>query len=83
MHRLDHAAELLATFNFFELDDRPLGDVNLLTRRPVVSMAMWPVVVIVLCENLDQVVEMVAAKNNEVVQNLVLDRLDDSLDSRV
>ena len=83
MHRLDHAAELLATFNFFELDDRPLGDVNLLTRRPVVSMAMWPVVVIVLCENLDQVVEVVAAKNDEVLQAFMLDRLDDSLRSGI
>ena len=42
-------------------------------------MAMWPVVVIVLCENLDQVVEVVAAKNDEVVQNFVLDRLRESL----
>ena len=73
MHRLDHAAKLLATFNVLELDGGPLGDFGLVARRPVVSMAMWPVVVIVLCENLDQVVDMVAAKNNEVLGEAVTD----------
>ena len=83
MHRLDHAAELLATFNVLELDGRPLGDVGLITRRPVVSSAMRATGVVVSRERFDQVVEVVTAKNDEMVQDLVLDRLDDSLDSGV
>ena len=39
-------------------------------------MAVRAIGVVVGRERLDQVVEMVAAKNDEVVQNLVLDRLD-------
>ena len=83
MHRLDHAAKLLATFNVLELDGRPLGDVDLITRRSVVSMAMRAIGVEVSREGFDQIVEMIAAKNDEVLQALMLDRLDDSLDSRV
>ena len=83
MHRLHHAAELLATLNVLELDGGPLGDFGLVARRSVVSTAVRAIGVIVGRERLDQIVEMVAAKNNEVVQNLMLDRLDDSLDSRV
>ena len=83
MHRLDDAAELLTTFNVLELDGRPLGDFGLITRRSVVSMAMRAIGVEVGRERLDQVVEMVASKNNEVVQNLVLDTLDHALHPRV
>ena len=46
-------------------------------------MAMGAIVVIVFGENLYQVVEIVATKCNEVVQDLVLDTLNYSLDSRV
>ena len=67
MHRLDDAAELLATFNVLELDGCPLGDFRLVTRRSVVSMAMRTIGVEVGRECLDQVVEMVAAKNDEMV----------------
>ena len=83
MHRLDHAAKLLATFNVLELDGRPLRDVGLITRRPVVSVAVRAVGVEVGRERLDQVVEMVAAKNDEVIQYLVLDTLDHALHPRV
>ena len=83
MHRLDHAAKLLATFNVLELDGRPLGDVDLITRRSVISVAMRAIGVEVSREGFDQIVEMIAAKNDEVLQALMLDRLDDSLDSRV
>ena len=82
MHRLDDAAQLLATFNVLELDGRPLRDVGLITRRPVVSVAVRAVGVEVGRERLDQVVEMIATKNDEVVQDLVLDTLNYSLDSR-
>ena len=83
MHRLDHAAQLLATFNVLELDGRPLGDVGLITRRSMVSMDVRTIVVIVLGENFDQVVEMVATKRNEVPKAFLLDTLNYSLDSRV
>ena len=46
MHRLDHAAELLTAFNVLDLDGRPLGDVGLITRRSVVSVAVWPIGVV-------------------------------------
>ena len=67
MRRLDHAAELLTTFNVLELDGRPLGDLCLITRRPVVSMAVRAIGVVVGRVRLDQLVEMVAAKHNEVL----------------
>ena len=82
MHRLDDAAQLLATFNVLELDGRPLGDFGLVARRSVVSTAVRAIGVVVGRERLDQVVEMIATKNDEVVQDLVLDTLNYSLDSR-
>ena len=83
MHRLDHAAQLLTTFNVVEPDGRPLRNLDLITRRPVVSMAMRAIGVEVGRERLDQVVEVVAAKNDEVLQAFMLDRLDDSLRSGI
>ena len=83
MHRLDHAAKLLATFNVLELDGGPLGDFGLVARRSVVSTAVRAIGVIVGRERLDQVVEVVAAKNDEVLQAFMLDRLDDSLRSGI
>ena len=82
MHRLHHAAELLATLNVLELDGGPLGDFGLVARRSVVSTAVRAIGVVVGRERLDQVVEMIATKNDEVVQDLVLDTLNYSLDSR-
>ena len=82
MHRLHHAAELLATLNVLELDGGPLGDFGLVARRSVVSTAVRAIGVVVGRERLDQVVEMIATKNDEVAQNLVLDTLNYSLDSR-
>ena len=83
MHRLDHAAELLTTFNVLELDGRPLGDVDLITRWSVVSMAVRAVGVVVGRVRLDLVVEMVATKCNEVPKAFLLDTLNYSRDSRI
>lgn len=83
MNRLSHAAKLLATFNVGELYRRPFRDFGLITRRPVASIALGAIGVVVSRVRFDQTVEMVAAKKNEVLQAFLLDTLDCPLDSRI
>jgi hypothetical protein len=68
MHRLDHTAKPFSADDLLKPNRLPLVHRCLLTRGPMVSMRARPRFVIVLYEFTNQVVEMILAEGNEMVE---------------
>ena len=80
MHRLDHAAKPLSTCNLFEKNRLPFGHGRLVTRRPVVSVRMWAGLVVVLREFANQIIEVILAEGDKVIEAFGLDCLNETFD---
>ena len=78
--RLDHATKLFTTDNLCEANRFPFGNGPLITRRPMVSVGVRSRLVVVLDELTNQIVEVVFAEGDEMVETFGLDGLDESLD---
>jgi hypothetical protein len=68
MHGLDHAPKPFSADDLLKPNRFPLGHGRLLTRGPMVSMRVRAGLVIVLYEFTNQVVEMILAEGNEMVE---------------
>ena len=75
MHGLAHTPKPFTADNLFKANRLPFRHGRLLTRRPMVSMGMRPSFVVVLDKFANQVVEMILAKSNKMVEIFGLDRL--------
>ena len=73
MHGLDHAPKPFSADDLLDLNRLPLRHGRLLTRGPMVSMRVRAGLVIVLYEFTNQVVEMILAEGNEMVEAFRLD----------
>ena len=83
MHRLDHTPKPFSTDDFFKPNRLPLGHWRLITRRPMVSMRVRSRFVVVLDKFANQVVEMILAEGNEMVEAFGLNGLNKSFDPGV
>lgn len=75
VHRANHAAELRSALDLVEPNLGPFGNRGLVARRPVMSAAMGSLAGVIRDERTHQVIEMIAAQDDEAVQHLVLERL--------
>ena len=78
--RLDHAAESFPADNVFKPNRLPLGFRSLVAGRSVVSIRVRTGFIVMLDELRDEMVEMIPAEGNEMVEAFSLDRLYKSLD---
>ena len=83
MHGLDHTPKPFFADDLLKLNRLPLGHRRLITRRPMVSMRVRARLVIVLYEFTNQVVEMILAEGNEMVEAFGLNGLNKSFDPGV
>ena len=82
MHGLDHASKPFSADNLLKVNRLPLRHGCLLT-RPMVSMGMRPRFVIVLDKFANQVVKMILAEGNKMIETFGLDRLHKTFDPGV
>ena len=83
MHRLDHTAKPFFADDLLKPNRLPLGHRRLLTRGPMVSMRVRARFVVVLDKFANQVVEMILAEGNEMVEAFGLNGLNKSFDPGV
>ena len=83
MHGHDHAAKPVSADDLLDSNRLPLRHGRLLKRRPMVSMEVRARFVIVLDKFANQVVEMILAEGNKMVETFGLDRLHKTFDSGV
>ena len=80
MHRVDHATKPFSTDDVLEADRLPFGQRGWSRWRSVVSTGMGASLVVVLGEFGHEVVEMILAEGDEMVEAFRLDHLNKSLD---